>query len=172
MNDNENSFNYSSFEEYYDNQEFQNNMNELFGESQKKLIFKIEKNKMYKFFKPVFSLENILTWKFRLKEDQKSNVIETNLPLIKNITINVTNEEITHKYKNILEEYQYLPTQKNEKIKALKENEMKIRDSEFRRRKQREIIFIIIKCNEILVSYLKFYMKKNENYKILPSPPS
>lgn len=49
---------------------------------------------------------------------------------------------------------------------------MKIRDSEFRRRKQREIIFIIIKCNEILVSYLKFYMKKNENYKILPSPPS
>lgn len=117
MYDNENSFNYSSFEEYYDNQEFQNNMNELFGESQKKLIFKIEKNKMYKFFKPVFSLENILTWKFRLKEDQKSNVIETNLPLIKNITINVTNEEITHKYKNILEEYQYLPTQKMKRLK-------------------------------------------------------
>ena len=117
-------------------------------------------------------MENILTWKFRLKEDQKSNVIETNLPLIKNTKINVTNEEITHKYKNILEEYQYLPSQKNEKIKALKENEMKIRDSEFRRRKQREIIFIIIKCNEILVSYLKYYMKKNENYKILSSPPS
>jgi hypothetical protein len=92
-------------------------------ESPKKVIFKIKKDKMYKFFNPVFSLENILTYKFWLKEDQKSNVIETNVKLNKSIKINVTNEEITNKYKNILEQYKNYPSQKNEKIKKLKENE-------------------------------------------------
>ena len=161
-----------------DNQEFPNIINEFTRkkikreESPKKVIFKIKKDKMYKFFNPVFSLENILTYKFWLKEDQKSNVIETNVKLNKSIKINVTNEEITNKYKNILEQYKNYPSQKNEKIKKLKENEIKIKDSEFRRRKQREIIFIIIKSYKILVSYLTFFLKKNENIKIPPSPPS
>ena len=160
-----------------DNQEFPNIINEFTRkkinreESPKKVIFKIKKDKMYKFFNPVFSLENILTYKFWLKEDQKSNVIETNVKLNKSIKINVTNEEITNKYKNILEQYKNYPSQKNEKIKKLKENEIKIKDSEFRRRKQREIIFIIIKSYKILVSYLTFFLKKNENIKIPPSPP-
>ena len=151
-----------------DNQEFPNIINEFTRkkinreESPKKVIFKIKKDKMYKFFNPVFSLENILTYKFWLKEDQKSNVIETNVKLNKSIKINVTNEEITNKYKNILEQYKNYPSQKNEKIKKLKENEIKIKDSEFRRRKQREIIFIIIKSYKILVSYLTFFLKKNE----------
>ncbi len=161
-----------------DNQEFPNIINEFTQkkinreESPKKVIFKIKKDKMYKFFNPVFSLENILTYKFWLKEDQKSNVIETNVKLNKSIKINVTNEEITNKCKNILGQCKNYPSQKNEKIKKLKENEIKIKDSEFRRRKQREIIFIIIKSYKILVSYLTFFLKKNENIKIPPSPPS